>query len=138
MAKTNTTSVDDPIRRSYQQLGTFKTAKNIVKHRGVMGLYSGFHLHLCERISFPFDRSWGARDNKPIANYWRHKVRDTIGTAVYFMSYESGKQMLATYAGGSPTSPLAVVTAGGLCGIVSWACVSSRLGQYVRVTAAWF
>jgi solute carrier family 25 carnitine/acylcarnitine transporter 20/29 len=48
MAKTNAASVDDPIRRSYQQLGTFKTAKNIVKHRGVMGLYSGFHLHLCE------------------------------------------------------------------------------------------
>ncbi|KAI9785768.1 MAG: hypothetical protein M1839_008785 [Geoglossum umbratile] len=96
MAKTSATSVDDPIRRSYQQLGTFKTAKNIVKHRGVMGLYSGFHLHL---------------------------LRDTIGTAVYFMTYESGKQMLATYGGSSPTSPLAVVTAGGLCGIVSWACI---------------
>ncbi|KAI9867175.1 MAG: hypothetical protein M1813_009453 [Trichoglossum hirsutum] len=91
MAKTNAASVDDPIRRSYQQLGTFKTAKNIVKHRGVMGLYSGFHLHL---------------------------LRDTIGTAVYFMTYESGKQMLATYRGSSSTSPLAVVTAGGLCGII--------------------
>ncbi|KAI9773944.1 MAG: hypothetical protein M1840_006170 [Geoglossum simile] len=108
MAKTSATSVDDPIRRSYQQLGTFKTAKNIVKHRGVMGLYSGFHLHL---------------------------LRDTIGTAVYFMTYESGKQMLATYGGGSPTSPLAVVTAGGLCGIVSWACVSRHADETSAFTS---
>jgi len=96
MAKTNVASIDDPIRRSYQQLGTFKTARNIIKLRGVMGLYSGFHLHF---------------------------LRDTIGTAVYFMTYESGKQLLAAYRGGSPTSPVAVVTAGGLCGIVSWACI---------------
>ena len=48
MANRNTTSVDDPIRRSYEQKGTFKTAQNIVRHRGVLGLYSGFHLHLSE------------------------------------------------------------------------------------------
>lgn len=29
-----------------KSLGTFGTAKTIVKHRGLMGLYSGFHLHL--------------------------------------------------------------------------------------------
>jgi solute carrier family 25 (mitochondrial carnitine/acylcarnitine transporter), member 20/29 len=62
-------------------------------------------------------------------------VRDTIGTAVYFMTYESGKQMLATYGGGSPTSPLAVVTAGGLCGIVSWACVSYHIDETFVATA---
>lgn len=50
-------------------------------------------------------------------------VRDTIGTGIYFMTYESGKQMLANARGNSPTSPLAVVMAGGLCGLVSWACV---------------
>ena len=47
MARSKTTSIDDPVRTSYQQKGTFSTAKNIVLHRGVMGLYSGFHLHLC-------------------------------------------------------------------------------------------
>ena len=31
--------------------------------------------------------------------------------------------MLGNAKGNSPTSPLAVVTAGGLCGIVSWACI---------------
>jgi len=29
-----------------KKLGTLGTAKTIVKHRGLMGLYSGFHLHL--------------------------------------------------------------------------------------------
>ena len=47
MAKSATSSVDDPIRMSYQQKGTFKTAKNIVMNRGFAGLYSGYSLHLC-------------------------------------------------------------------------------------------
>ena len=48
MAKSNTSSMDDPInvRQSYQQKGTFKMAKSIVEHRGFLGLYSGFSLHL--------------------------------------------------------------------------------------------
>lgn len=45
------TSMSDPLNSkvvaaSYQNKGTFKTAKNIVKHRGIAGLYSGFNLHL--------------------------------------------------------------------------------------------
>lgn len=52
-------------------------------------------------------------------------VRDTIGTGIYFMTYESGKQLLVKFSGSnSPTSPLAVAVAGGMCGLVSWACVS--------------
>ena len=50
-------------------------------------------------------------------------MRDTLGTAIYFMTYESSKQLLATSNGHSPTHPLAVVIAGGLCGLVSWACI---------------
>jgi hypothetical protein len=49
------TSVSDPVgpkkravAASYQNKGTFKTAKNIIKHRGIGGLYSGFNLHLCK------------------------------------------------------------------------------------------
>lgn len=34
------------VARSYQNKGTLKTAKNIIKHRGIAGLYSGFQLHL--------------------------------------------------------------------------------------------
>jgi hypothetical protein len=37
---------NDAIRKSYQNLGTFRTAQNLIKHRGWRGLYSGFHLHL--------------------------------------------------------------------------------------------
>jgi hypothetical protein len=46
MAKSNTSSMDDPVRLSYQRKGTFKTAKNIIAHRGFPGLYSGFKLHI--------------------------------------------------------------------------------------------
>lgn len=43
---------NDAIRKSYQNLGTLRTAQNLIKHRGWRGLYSGFHLHLREhRIS---------------------------------------------------------------------------------------
>ncbi|KAJ4986467.1 mitochondrial carrier protein [Stagonosporopsis vannaccii] len=87
---------NDAIRKSYQNLGTFKTAQNLVRHRGWTGLYSGFHLHL---------------------------LRDSIGTGIYFVTYESVKQILANARGTSPTHPLAVVIAGGLCGLVSWACI---------------
>ncbi|PVI07980.1 mitochondrial carrier [Periconia macrospinosa] len=87
---------NDAVRKSYQNLGTLKTAQNLVRHRGWTGLYSGFHLHL---------------------------LRDTIGTGIYFITYESIKQLLANARGSSPTSPLAVVTAGGMCGLVSWACI---------------
>jgi hypothetical protein len=38
--------VERALAASYQNKGTFKTAKNIVKHRGIAGLYSGFNLHL--------------------------------------------------------------------------------------------
>ncbi|KAI9798706.1 MAG: hypothetical protein M1825_005033 [Sarcosagium campestre] len=91
------TSPDEVIRRSYQSMGPLRTARNIIKHRGVFGLYSGFKLHL---------------------------MRDTLGTAIYFMTYESIKQVSVTKTNAnSPTSPLAVVIAGGLCGLVSWACI---------------
>ncbi|SPQ27613.1 492a95f5-a562-4e36-9aec-595c4dd8e970 [Thermothielavioides terrestris] len=85
------------IAASYQNKGTFKTLRNIVKHRGLGGLYTGFRLHL---------------------------MRDTLGTATYFMTYESSKQLLTTFGGhGTHSNPLAVLVAGGLCGIVSWALI---------------
>jgi len=37
---------NDAVRKSYQNLGTIRTAQNLVKHRGFRGLYSGFHLHM--------------------------------------------------------------------------------------------
>ncbi|KAL2051598.1 hypothetical protein ABVK25_008012 [Lepraria finkii] len=97
MAKSNTSSMDDPIKSSYQSNGTFKMAKNIIKNRGFFGLYSGFSLHL---------------------------LRDTIGTTIYFTTYESTKQLLVKFQGSdSPTSPMSVAMAGGFCGLASWACI---------------
>lgn len=55
-------------------------------------------------------------------------VRDTLGTSIYFMVYESGKQLGTTFAGDNPNSnKLAVVAAGGSCGLVSWALICSWL-----------
>ncbi|KAF9870128.1 mitochondrial carrier protein [Colletotrichum karsti] len=85
------------VAASYQNKGTFKTMSNIIRHRGALGLYTGFNLHL---------------------------LRDTLGTAIYFMVYESGKQLGTTFGGDHPTTnKLAVVVSGGLCGIVSWAMI---------------
>lgn len=40
------------------------------------------------------------------------------------MTYESSKQLLTTFGGdGTHSNPLAVLVAGGLCGIVSWAMI---------------
>jgi hypothetical protein len=101
MADRNKSGVSEPggrgVAASYQNKGTLKTAKNIIKHRGISGLYSGFNLH---------------------------HLRDTLGTAIYFMTYESSKQLLTTSRGNhSPTNPFAVVVAGGLCGVASWALI---------------
>lgn len=35
------------VASSYQNKGTLRTMANIIKHRGVLGLYTGFRLHLC-------------------------------------------------------------------------------------------
>ncbi|KAF2235131.1 mitochondrial carrier [Viridothelium virens] len=94
----NKGSMSEPTARPNHlpQHGTLKTAMNLVKQRGPKGLYHGFQLHL---------------------------LRDTTGTAIYFMSYESCKQLLANARGNSPTAPGAVALAGGFCGIASWACI---------------
>ncbi|MCJ1308333.1 hypothetical protein MMC25_001986 [Agyrium rufum] len=85
---------DDAVRKSYRELGTLKTAQNIIKHRGVLGLWSGFRFHF---------------------------IRDTIGTAVYFMTYESCKQLLVKFQKReSPTAPTSVAIAGGISGLVAW------------------
>lgn len=36
------------VAASYQNKGTLRTMATIVKHRGLMGLYTGFRLHLCK------------------------------------------------------------------------------------------
>ncbi|KAF7533607.1 hypothetical protein G7Z17_g13483 [Cylindrodendrum hubeiense] len=97
LAERGTGKGSHAVAASYQNKGTLRTMANIIKHRGVLGLYTGFNLHL---------------------------LRDTLGTAIYFMVYESGKQIGNTFAGDHPNSnKLAVVAAGGMCGLVSWAMI---------------
>jgi hypothetical protein len=38
------------VARSYQGKGTLRTMATIVKHRGLLGLYTGLRLHLRESI----------------------------------------------------------------------------------------
>lgn len=88
--------MDKDLAGSYQKKGTLATARQLVKNRGLMGLYSGFGYHL---------------------------LRDSIGTGVYFITYETAKQLLANARGEKPANTHAVPLAGGVCGLVSWACV---------------
>ncbi|KAK5171435.1 uncharacterized protein LTR77_004579 [Saxophila tyrrhenica] len=88
--------------------GAWVTARRMVRDRGFMGLYAGYRLHL---------------------------LRDTIGTAIYFTTYESAKQLMANAQGKSPTSPYAVLLAGGLCGIIYPIDVAKTLYQKALLSA---
>lgn len=81
------------VAATYRDKGTFRTMANIVKHRGFAGLYTGLTMHI---------------------------LRDSIGTGIYFGTYETVKQTMTTVGN---NSSLAVVVSGGLCGIVSWAMI---------------
>ncbi|KAI4723014.1 hypothetical protein E4T48_00601 [Aureobasidium sp. EXF-10727] len=90
---------DRPQPISDLRTGAFRTAQQLVRERGIRGLYCGYRLHL---------------------------VRDTIGTAIYFGTYETVKQILSNGRGNEPAEPAAVALAGGTCGIVSWVLVGLR------------
>lgn len=38
------------VAASYQNKGTLRTMRNIMKHRGMWGLYTGLRLHLCKHL----------------------------------------------------------------------------------------
>ena len=75
---------------------SWATAKRLVRDRGIFGLYAGFRLHL---------------------------LRDSLGTSIYFMTYESVKQLTSNARGKEPANPAAVAFAGGFSGVVSWSAV---------------
>ena len=81
------------------RVGSFDAVKQIVRRRGLLGLYTGFQLHL---------------------------ARDTIGTGVFFGVYESTKMAITAYRGGEANSGAAISIAGAVCGIMSWCLVSRR------------
>ncbi|KAJ3102805.1 hypothetical protein HDU97_000262 [Phlyctochytrium planicorne] len=71
--------------------GSWKVAVDIVRRRGVKGLYRGFHLHL---------------------------LRDAIGTAIYFATYECVKKVLVSNQ--KTSGPGIHLISGALCGVTSW------------------
>jgi len=79
--------------------GSVATARRLIRDRGYAGLYSGYRLHM---------------------------LRDVIGSSVYFTTYESGKQAVASLRGKNPSDSAAIPAAGFLCGMVSWAIVSDH------------
>lgn len=81
-----------------KSMGTIRAVKDLSRRGGFMRLYGGYRYHL---------------------------MRDAIGSAVYFSVYEHAKatvnQLLKTEPG--QANPLAVATAGGVCGVISWVTV---------------
>lgn len=107
---------DRPQPISDLRTGAFKTAQQLVRDRGIRGLYCGYRLHLgkfppthCLHFEQLFIQC--------------HLVRDTVGTAIYFGTYETVKQMLSNARGNGSAEPAAVALAGATCGIVSWVMV---------------
>jgi Mitochondrial carrier protein len=76
----------------------WNACKQIVQRRGILGLYTGFQLHL---------------------------LRDVIGSGIYFGVYESTKQTMTAYTGAEkPNTMTAIAISGWICGIFSWVVVS--------------
>ncbi|KAK9365466.1 mitochondrial carrier domain-containing protein [Lipomyces kononenkoae] len=85
----------NPASPRYEPKGTYESFKDIIRKRGIVGLYSGFRYHF---------------------------ARDALGTSLYFTVYESSKQLFSMYnPDGGPPGPLVIAISGGLCGIFSWA-----------------
>lgn len=115
MAKKDPTRPFNTVGRHYEGKGTISTAKEIIKTQGSLGLWTGVRMHMGELVP---KITW------VYSILILLSVRDTIGTGVYFMTYESMKQLIVKYQGAaSPTSPTAVALAGGACGIFSWIAV---------------
>jgi len=51
-------------------------------------------------------------------------ARDTLGTGIYFTTYEAIKHQMAKLHGGEPTDPVPSAVAGVVTGAVSWIFVS--------------
>lgn len=81
------------------RVSTLQATSQIIKERGVLGLYTGFHLHF---------------------------YRDVLGTGLYFGIYETLKQSInSAYGADKVNAPGAVMFAGAACGVLSWTMVST-------------
>ncbi|RMZ75237.1 hypothetical protein DV737_g5392, partial [Chaetothyriales sp. CBS 132003] len=82
------------------RISSYKAVRQILRDRGVGGLFVGFRLHL---------------------------VRDVVGSGIYFGVYEALKQSLnSAYGVSDVNAPGAVLFAGAACGVLAW-CVTYPL-----------
>lgn len=76
------------------RVSSWDCMKRIIARKGLLGLWTGFNLHL---------------------------VRDVIGSGIYFGVYETTKQSLNSYYGAEKANSAgAVAMAGAICGIGAW------------------
>lgn len=77
---------------------TLQTVKNIVKHEGVRGLYSGFKYHF---------------------------IRDSLSSGIYYSVYESFKWGMNNIINKDPnqSSQISILLAGGSAGILCWSLI---------------
>ena len=90
-------------KKNIARVSSTAATREIFRRHGFFGLYTGFKLHL---------------------------ARDVVGSAIYFGVYEATKQAMTSFSKTEKANtPLAVATAGMLCGMCSWSLVreDSRL-----------
>ncbi|KIW15451.1 hypothetical protein PV08_05497 [Exophiala spinifera] len=76
------------------RVSSWASAKLIIQRRGLLGLWTGFRLHM---------------------------LRDLVGSGIYFGVYETTKQTLNSYYGAEKANSLgAIAAAGAVCGIGAW------------------
>lgn len=87
-------SIGSVAPKSVGRVSSWRAVKQIVERRGVLGLWTGFQLHM---------------------------ARDLVGSGIYFGVYEAVKQSITSYRGvGEANTIPAVATAGVICGVLSW------------------
>lgn len=85
-------------KKNVGRVSSTAATREIFRRHGFFGLYTGFKLHL---------------------------ARDVVGSAIYFGVYEATKQAMTSFSKtDKANTPLAVATAGMLCGMCSWSLVS--------------
>ncbi|KPI38818.1 putative mitochondrial carrier [Cyphellophora attinorum] len=84
----------DPKTKNAGRVSSAAAARQIIRERGFLGLFTGFRLHF---------------------------YRDVAGTGLYFGIYETLKQTInSAYGADKVNAPGAVMFAGAACGVLSW------------------
>lgn len=84
--------------KNFGRVSSWMSMKRVIARQGVLGLWTGFRLHL---------------------------LRDVIGSGIYFGVYETTKQSLNSYYGAeSANSAGSIAAAGAICGVGAWVVVS--------------